>query len=169
MWTYFQGAGQLDSVIGDRRSWNYAYSPSTDFIGPLKNSLPTFWCNKLSRAFASTGHGDESTIKPARQMPLSVKIQTAKELSDNNHSGVIYLTQGKKKLFNFGSFSLIKGQEAMMVKEGKKPTEYQKFLVAGILFQRVMERQFVGEVKTSIPDINTLPKYSPESLHYSPQ
>ena len=81
-----QAKQALDSVIGDRRSWNYAYSPSTDFIGPLKNSLPTFWCNKLSRIFASAGHGDESTMKPARQMTLSVKIQTAKELSRNNHS-----------------------------------------------------------------------------------
>lgn len=81
-----QAKQALDSVIGDKRSWNYTYSPSTDFIGPIKNSLPTFWCNKLSRIFASTGHGGESTIKPARQMTLSKKICTAKELNGNNHS-----------------------------------------------------------------------------------
>lgn len=81
-----QAKQALDSVIGDRRSWNYVYSPNTDFIGSLKNSLPTFWSSKLSRIFASAGHGHESTMKPARQMTLLEKIRTAKELSYNNHS-----------------------------------------------------------------------------------
>ena len=81
-----QAKQAFDSLKGERRSWNYIYSPNIDFVGPLKNSLPSFWGSKLSSVFANgTGETGE-VIKPAKKTTLDDKIRLAKELERNNHS-----------------------------------------------------------------------------------
>lgn len=89
----------FDSSKGDRRSWNYVYSPNADFIGPLKNTLPSFWSKKLSNIFANNMGENESAIKPARNMTLDDRIKLAKELCRNNHSmgqiaGILNVSKG---------------------------------------------------------------------------
>jgi hypothetical protein len=65
-------------VKGDRRGWSYVYSPDSDFLGLLENSLPGFWSNKLSYAFAAGV--EASATKLPKKMALEEKIAKAKEL-----------------------------------------------------------------------------------------
>jgi len=48
----------------------------------------------------------------------------------------------------------------------KRITKYQKFLMTKVALKRALECYQYGEAKTPIPDISTLAKYHPESLHY---
>ena len=67
------------TVSGDKRNWSYVYSPSADYIGLLENKVPTFWNQKLSRAFAhNTG---QSSAKKPKGMTLDEKILKTKELT----------------------------------------------------------------------------------------
>ena len=65
---------------------NYVYSPNADFIGPLKNTLPSFWSNELSNIFAIDIGENESIIVPARKSTIDERVNLAKELYRNNHS-----------------------------------------------------------------------------------
>lgn len=94
----------FDSSKGDRRSWNYIYSPNADFIGPLKNTLSSFWSKKLSNIFANNIGGNESAIRLSQTMTLDEKTKLAKELSRNNHSigqiaGILGVCKGT--VFNY--------------------------------------------------------------------
>lgn len=73
-----QAKQAFEKVEGDRRRWSYVYSPDSDFLGLLENSLPGFWSNKLSQAFA-TGIEASATKQP-KKMTLEEKIVKAKEL-----------------------------------------------------------------------------------------
>ncbi|MFC1919836.1 hypothetical protein ACFLWX_03505 [Chloroflexota bacterium] len=81
-----QAKQAFNSLKGDRRGWNYIYSPYHDFVGPLKNTLPSFWGSKLSSVFANDSSQTGDAIKPAKKMTLDEKIRLAKELKKNNHS-----------------------------------------------------------------------------------
>ena len=81
-----QAKGVFDSTKGNRKIWSYVHSPNADFIGPLKNSLPSFWSSKLSTIFANNTSARQSVIKTARNMTRNEKIKLAKELKQNNHS-----------------------------------------------------------------------------------
>jgi len=94
-----QAKQTFDSLKGDRRSWNYIYSPNVDFVGPLKNPLPSFWSSKLSSVFANNAGGAGEVIKPAKKMTRDEKIRLAKELKRNNHSighiaGILSVSRG---------------------------------------------------------------------------
>ena len=82
-----QAKQAFEAVKGDRRSWSYVYSPNADFMGLLENPLPTFWSNRLSRAFASGG--EASSTKMPKRMTLKERIQQAREL----HQGGLSLGQ----------------------------------------------------------------------------
>ncbi len=66
------------TVSGDKRNWSYVYSPNADYIGLLENKVPTFWNQKLSRAFAC--NTEQSSAKTPKKMTLEEKILKAKEL-----------------------------------------------------------------------------------------
>ena len=55
--------------ISSRKKWAYVYSESTNFTGLVEVSLPTFWSNKLSNAFASSDCSSEERlpIKPTKK------------------------------------------------------------------------------------------------------
>ena len=66
------------TVKGDKRSWSYVYAPTADYIGLMENQVPTFWNQKLSRAFAhNTG---QSSAKTPKKIPIEEKILKTKEL-----------------------------------------------------------------------------------------
>ena len=99
-----QAEQALDSVKGDRRSWNYVYAPNADLIGPLKNKLPSFWSKKLSNIFANNIGENESAIRSSRTMTLDERTKLAKELNRNNHSigqiaGILGVSKGT--IFNY--------------------------------------------------------------------
>jgi hypothetical protein len=79
-----QARRALEAVDGDRRGWSYVYSPDAKFMGPLENSLPTFWSRGMSHAFASDG-GASATRLPKR-LTLDERIHKAKELCQNGLS-----------------------------------------------------------------------------------
>ena len=66
------------TVNGDKRNWSYVYSPSADYIDLMENKVPTFWNQKLSRAFAH--NTAQSSTKTPKKMTLKEKISKAKEL-----------------------------------------------------------------------------------------
>jgi len=65
------------TITGDKRRWAYVYSPDTDFMGLMENSLPTFWTKKLSHIFTA---GGEVIARAPKKTPLSQRIERAKEL-----------------------------------------------------------------------------------------
>jgi len=65
------------TLSGDKRRWAYVYSPDSDFMGLMENSLPTFWCEKLSHIFAA---GGEVKARAPKKTTLDKKIERAKEL-----------------------------------------------------------------------------------------
>ncbi len=66
------------SVKGPKQTWSYVYSSATDFVGMLENRIPSFWSEKLSRAFAS---GIDPTANRLAPKPtLDEKRQKAHEL-----------------------------------------------------------------------------------------
>lgn len=73
-----QAKQDFEKVKGDRRRWSYVYSPDSDFLGLLENSLPGFWSNKLGHAFAVGV--ETSATKLPKKMTLKEKIAKAKEL-----------------------------------------------------------------------------------------
>jgi len=66
------------TVSGDKRRWAYVYSPDSDFMGLMENSLPTFWTERLSHIFAT---GGEMIARPPKKTPLNERKGKAKELS----------------------------------------------------------------------------------------
>jgi len=65
------------TITGEKRKWAYIYSPDTDFMGLIENSLPTFWTEKLTHIFAI---GGEVIARAPKKTPLSQRIERAKEL-----------------------------------------------------------------------------------------
>ncbi|MFC2059607.1 hypothetical protein ACFLTZ_00745 [Chloroflexota bacterium] len=72
------------TVSGDKRNWSYVYSPNADYIGLLENKVPTFWNQKLSRAFAC--NTNQSSAKTPKNMTDGEKMQKAKELNNEGWS-----------------------------------------------------------------------------------
>ncbi len=66
------------TITGDKRKWGYVYSPDSNFMGLVENSLPTFWTPKLSHIFAT---GGEIMPRAPKKPPLVERIERAKELS----------------------------------------------------------------------------------------
>ena len=66
----------FQSIVGNRKKWSYVFTQEKGFIGLIENSLPTFWSNNLSNAFAYMG---ECKVKLARKMDVSERIAKAKE------------------------------------------------------------------------------------------
>lgn len=66
------------TITTDRRKWAYISSPDSDFMGLMESSLPTFWSDKLSHAFAT---GGEVVAKTPKKTPLAERIERVKELS----------------------------------------------------------------------------------------
>jgi hypothetical protein len=83
------------TITGDKRKWAYVYSPDTGFMGLMENSLPTYWTEKLSHIFAA---GGEAIARAPKEIPLSQRIERAKELKRQRLSnGNIARLMGKSK------------------------------------------------------------------------
>jgi len=73
----------FSTITGDKRKWSYVYSPDNNFVGLMESTLPTFWREKLSHIFASTGQRISSA---PRKLSLKQRIEKAKELKKQNLS-----------------------------------------------------------------------------------
>ncbi len=65
-------------VSGDRRVWSLVYSQAANFFDMLPNSLPSFWNDRLSRVYASSGTLSET--KPAGKTTKKEKERRVKQL-----------------------------------------------------------------------------------------
>ena len=79
-----QAKKAFEAIEGDRKRWSYVCSLNADFIGMMENLLPTFWSDRLSRAFASCG--EALTTKLPRKTTLEERIRKAQELSQSGLS-----------------------------------------------------------------------------------
>jgi hypothetical protein len=70
-------------VAGDKRKQAYVYSPDSEFMGLIENSLPTFWSEKLSHIFAA---GGEIIARAPKKTPLEQRKGKAKELKQQRLS-----------------------------------------------------------------------------------
>ncbi|GAI98374.1 unnamed protein product, partial [marine sediment metagenome] len=70
-------------VTGDKRRCSYVYSPDSDFMGLMENSLPTFWKDKLSHIFATPG---EVIPRAPKKTRLDQRIERAKQLKQQGLS-----------------------------------------------------------------------------------
>ena len=71
----------LDLQPGDKRPWSYVYSPDADFMGLLRNPLPSFWKPGLSKLYAAelgTGSG-RAAIKPTPQEKAQLAIELRRQ------------------------------------------------------------------------------------------
>ena len=66
------------TLSGYKKKWAYVYSPDSDFMGLVENSLPTFWTGRLSHVFAT---GGQVIARAPKKTPLDERKEKAKELS----------------------------------------------------------------------------------------
>lgn len=71
------------TITGDKRKWAYVYSPDSDFMGLVENSLPTFWTGKLTHIFAT---GGEMIARAPKKMSLAQRIEKANQLKQQGLS-----------------------------------------------------------------------------------
>jgi len=76
----------FETISGDRKKWNYVYSPDAGFSGMVENSLPTFWSQKLSRMYGQGTLNEKAAEKHPSQMTLEQKGAKAKELYEKGWS-----------------------------------------------------------------------------------
>jgi hypothetical protein len=97
------------TLSGDKRKWAYVYAPDSDFMGPVENSLPSFWSEKLSHIFAA---GGETIAKSPKKTPLEQRIEKAKEL--------------KRQALSNGQISKIMGVSKATLKNWLEDYPYKK-------------------------------------------
>jgi hypothetical protein len=78
-----QAKTALATVTMDKRRWSFVHAPDANFLDLMENSLPTFWCEKLSHIFAA---GGEAMARAPKKTPLSQRIEKAKELKQQGLS-----------------------------------------------------------------------------------
>ncbi len=94
----------FETISGDRKKWNYVYSPDAGFSGMVENSLPTFWSQKLSRMYGQGTLNEKAAEKHPSQMTLEQKGAKAKELYEKGWSLsriAIYLGVSKSTIYNW--------------------------------------------------------------------
>ncbi|MFC1998921.1 helicase HerA-like domain-containing protein [Chloroflexota bacterium] len=74
----------FNNINGNRNKFSYVYSPNADFEGLLENDLPTFWSNKLSKAYAA-GLGSAEPRNP-KKVTKEEKIQLARVKAEQGES-----------------------------------------------------------------------------------
>jgi hypothetical protein len=73
-----QAKQAFNTVSGDKRNWAFVCDLNSGFVGLIKNSLPTFWNEKLSHVFAA---GGETITRAPKKTLLSQRIEKAKEFA----------------------------------------------------------------------------------------
>jgi len=96
-------------IAGEKRKQAYVYSPDSDFMDLMENSLPSFWSEKLSHIFAS---GGEPIARPPKKTPLKQKIEKAIEL--------------KKQRLSNGQISKIMGVSKATIKNWLEDYPYKR-------------------------------------------
>jgi len=76
------------TISGNKRPWNYVYSPDADFSGLIENDLPSFWTPGLSRIFADEINLSPDNSKPriAQTLTLPEKTQKAQDMKKQGAS-----------------------------------------------------------------------------------
>ncbi len=72
-------AKEFHNIKKDRMKWSLVYSPACNFCNMLTNELPSYWNDRLSKAYAIAGPTVEH--KPARKAGKAEKINRAKTLN----------------------------------------------------------------------------------------
>jgi len=67
------------AVAQKRNAWSYAYAPDADFAGLLPNELPSFWSDRLSRAFARGG-APATVIRSVKRASPQERAARARQL-----------------------------------------------------------------------------------------
>lgn len=62
----------------DKNKWSYVYAPESNFAGMMGNSLPTFWTQSLSKAYADAKPTAE--VKTPKKTTKEDRIEKIKEL-----------------------------------------------------------------------------------------
>ena len=70
---------KFNTIKMDRMKWSLVYSPACNFFSMLTNELPSYWSDKLSKAYAFAG--PTAGQKTARKMSKAEKISRAKMLN----------------------------------------------------------------------------------------
>lgn len=71
-----QASQAFQSIIGNRKEWSFVFTQTQGCVGLIKNSTPSFWNDKLSRAFASEG---VCKARPAKKLTRVERQAQAKE------------------------------------------------------------------------------------------
>lgn len=73
-----QASQAFQAIIGTRKEWSFVFTQNKGCVGLIKNSRPSFWNDKLSRAFASKG---VSKARPAKKLTRIERQAEAKRLA----------------------------------------------------------------------------------------
>jgi|GEM_PF-2307606 len=76
---FFQGI-----AAGERKQWSYVWSPERDFEGPLPTPLPSYWTDKISRAYAG------GISSPAERLPSTSKEEKKQQAKSWREAGLSY-------------------------------------------------------------------------------
>ena len=71
-----QAKQAFQSIIGDRKRWSFVFTQAQGCVGLIENSPPSFWSEKLSRAFATK---EVSKAWPAKKLTRAERQAQAKE------------------------------------------------------------------------------------------
>jgi hypothetical protein len=79
-----QARDAFAAVSGERRGFSFVYAPQRDVVGLQPNALPSFWSNRLSRAFA--GALPPASSRVARRLTLEERSEKARDLREEGKS-----------------------------------------------------------------------------------
>lgn len=71
-----QASQAFQSLRGNRKRWSFVFTQDQGYVGLIENSPPSFWSDKLSRAFASEG---VRKAKPAKKLTRTERQAQAKD------------------------------------------------------------------------------------------
>lgn len=73
-----QAENAFQSISGNKKPWSFVFSQDQGCLGLIESPLPSFWSDKLSRAFALT---DISKLKAGKKLTRAERQAEAKRLS----------------------------------------------------------------------------------------
>lgn len=71
-----QATQAFQSITANRKKWSFVFTQERGCVGLIENSTPSFWSEKLSRAFAST---EVCQVRPAKKLTCAERQAQAKE------------------------------------------------------------------------------------------
>jgi len=77
---------ELSNLEGDKRDYSWVYAEQTDFQGLMLNQLPSFWSDRLSRAFGRASLSDTPVVRKGKKLPREEIKRKARKLRDAGYS-----------------------------------------------------------------------------------